>query len=323
MNAPMSLPAAAPVARRLADPASLAVPTSTGVAGVVVVYGSPATKPTPTSLRDTFADALDRADQGAGDRGFLASLPDVVTPVAVLGSAVRRAVDEGHRWVFVRQAGGSSRWTYASATITTDSVAIVGAGTSAEVAPDGALTVEPGVPPHIEAALREAYTAARGVVEPSKVQALVTAHLHRQGGRQLSPGAMLLPAMSTTTTGVLAGLIDLGGYALAYPVADAAQIATLAAPVVRSIEEQIADVAKAAQDFVEKARKVAAPDSSSKIQARSIETVRAEIQAARKAAALWRDRLSLVSLDVDDALDALKAEADKANAAALAAMDAR
>ena len=330
MSAPIATPTL-PTTSRNTDPSSLHVDVVGAVVGALVVIGAPTSKPSPTTLRNVMSDALDRAfPQLYGhptDSAFLGSLPDVVTPVAALGIAVRVAVDESHRWVHNRQAKGSSRWTYCGSTVTEDTVSILGRGTSAEVASDGTLTVDADVPSSIANRLRDAYHAARGVVEPSRVLALVAGHLAKQGGRAITSSAYLMPEMPATTAGVLAGLCDLGGFAASYAVADPAQIQALAAPVVRSVEDQIQDVTAAAQAFVARAVAVAAPfepgSPEKKIQSRSLDTIRAEIEAARKAAALWRDRLSLVTLDVEDALATLDSEADKAGRAALAAMDAR
>jgi hypothetical protein len=245
-----------------------------------------------------------------------------VTPVAALGIAVRTASDERHKWVHNRTLEGSSRWTYCGATVTEASVSIVGAGTSAEAAPDGALTIDVAVPADIARRLRDAYDAARGVVEPSRIAALIDQHLARAGGRRVADHTYLLPELSPATCGALAGLSDLGGWAVCYPLADSTQIEALTRPVVRSIEEQIADVIAATEDFLARAAAACEPDGPL-LQRRSADTVRADIAAARAAAELWRDRLGLASLDVDGQLAALTDAADEADKRALAAVDER
>ncbi len=210
-------------------------------------------------------------------------------------------------------------------------MSIHGAGTSAEARPDGRLDIDAGVPSHIAATLRTAYDAARGVVEPSRIKALVSLYLQRRGGRAITDDCYLLTETSACTLGVLAGLIDLGGWAETVAVADAERIARLSSPVTKSIEQQIADVVEATNAFLTKAAAVASGDvvvvdgkaKPVTLQKRTGETVRADIAAARRDAALWRDRLSLASLDVDAQLDALDAAAVQADAAAMAVMTAQ
>jgi len=350
MNAPAKTTSASSVVATLAtvaahvDPATFHKDTPPGVAGVLVFFGPPSTKPAPSTMRNTFEDAIVGralpvdATPAMHERAsaFLASLPDVVSPVAALGIAVNHATDGKSKWVHNRTFQKASRHTYCAANVTADTVSIHGAGTCAEASADGTLTIESGVPQAIADRLRAAYLAARGVVETSRVSALIAAYLTKMGGRAIGSAAYLLPSIDPVTCGVLAGLSDLGGFALTYAVADPAQVAALAAPVTQSIEEQIADVTEAARLFVEKARDVAngatvevtTDDGTTKtrnvsIKSTSIDTLRANIENARKAASLWRDRLQLASLDVDDALTALDADADAASRAALEAMKAR
>jgi len=318
----------AAVAASAKDPATLHVdPALPGLAGVLVLFAAPTTRPTPTALRARFAAALDHARLGCGDPApgdrYMATLPKVQTPVASLGIAVRVACDDGHRWTHNRTADRASRWTYCAATVTADTVSILGAHTSAEAMPDGRLVIDPDVPHDIAARLRVAYDEARGVVEPSRIIALVAAYLRGIGGRSITSDVYLIPATDPTTCGVLAGLVDLGGWADTVPVADPAKIARLSSPVTKSIEEQIAAVVEDTRAFIARAVDVARPGSTSTLQRRTGDTVRSEIAAARAAASLWRDRLSLASLDVDAALDALNVEADAADAAALAAVEER
>lgn len=335
------------------DPATFHVDASTpGLAGVLVLVAACVDKPTPAALRTRLGDALDRAAPPSslawtpGQRAsyapdalaaldaalashltnatrFMVTLPDVVTPVAALGLAVRVAVDAGHRWQHNRTAEKASRWTYCAATVTEDTVSILGANTSAEALPDGRLVIDPDVPSDVAARLRAAYDDARGVVEPSRVLALVVAYLRGIGGRQITSDVVLVPETTSTTCGVLAGLVDLGGWADTVPVADPARIARLTSPVTKSIEEQIASVVEDTRAFIARAVDVAKPGSTGKLQARTGDTVREQIAAARAAASLWRDRLSLASLDVDAALGDLEREADAADAAALAAVEER
>ena len=325
------VPVLAALAAARVDPSTLHVDASTpGLAGVLVLLRGPSKHPTPTLLRNAFADAIQRA---GAPTGYLATLPDVVTPRAALGRAHPLARDDDHRWVHAGTRDGHSRWIYCSSSITDDAVAIQGTGTCAEAHPDGTLTIDAGVPTHIAQRLRDAYDEARGLVDPSRVVALVTAHLVRHGGRQLTSDVYLLPETTPETCGVLAGLVDLGGWAEAVPVADPARIARLSTPVTRSIEEQIADVVAAAQAHVARAEDVARralADEDPRLPARdggqqsiACETIRAEIRAAREAAELWGRRLSLASLDVTAQLDALDTAADEADRKALAEVEAR
>ncbi len=310
-------------------PASFAIATSTpGLAGVLVLFRAPSTRPTPTALQVACSDAMDRAltapTQAEHDaaKAFLASLPDVVSPVAALGLAVREACDAGHRWTHNRTADKASRWTYCAATVTADSVSILGAGTAAEAFADGRLVVDAGVPGSIAVRLRAAYDAARGVVEPSRIAALVATHLQRMGGRAITSDVYLLPEIGAATCGVLAGLVDLTGWAEAVAVADPAKIARLTSPVTRSIEQQIADVVTSTEAFIAKAAAAALPDGGT-LQRRTGETVRAEIAAARAAVELWRDRLSLPVLNCEVLLENLDVAAVAADDAAQAAQTAK
>lgn len=342
MNAPTSIAPLVALASLRAVPSSLHIDAATpGLAGVLVLFRAPGERPTPTALRTAFEDSTDRAAPVVttdieARAAFLASLPDTITPVAALGLAVRGARDTGAEWVHVRTVEGTSQWTYCSSTVTASSVSIHGAGTSAEACADGRLVIDAGVPTHIGDMLRAAYDAARGVVEPSRIKMLVSLYLARQGGRAITDDCYLLPETTPTTCGVLAGLVDLGGWAETIAVADPQRIARLSSPVTKSIEQQIADVVEATQAFISRAASVAngdtvtatKPDGTTetrltRITAAQGEHARAEIAAARAAAALWRDRLSLASLDVDAQLDDLDAAATRADEAALAVMAGR
>ncbi len=344
MNAPTSPTARSTVATsRHADPTTYAPPTSPGIVGVLVLFGPPAVKPTPARMRDAFGDAIDRSPgadtcfvvDSAGapvlvdgqkiiaSAAFLGGLPESISPVAAIGLAVNGAVEPGAQWVQNGRAKGASCWTYCASTVTSRAVDIHGTGTTAEVTADGTLTIAHGVPPVVADRLRAAYDTARGVVEPSRVSAIVAAFLAKQGGQYVTSSSYLLPTVSPLTCGVLAGLADLGGFAVTYSVADPAQIQALATPVQRSVEEQIAAVTASAAAFIAKAREVAAPSSDASIQGRSIETVRAQIETARNAAEMWRSRLKLASLDVGEALATLDTDAENAGKLAIAAMAKR
>lgn len=345
MNAPTKSAILAPVVATLAAlavkravPSTFAVdPKTPGLAGVIVSFAAPTKRPTPTVLRTAFDDSITRAIPNPGAcvpdlvndaTKFLASLPDVVSPVAALGLAVRIAVEPGTKWVHNGTREGSSRWTYCASSIgnvNEGGARIVGADdTTAEANANGNLTIDAAVPSHIAATLRTAYAEARGVVEPSRVVALVAAHLVRKHARVITSDLYLLPAMDPVTCGVLAGLVDLGGWAEVFPLADPARIARLTGPVTKSIEEQIADVIKNTQEFITKAKAVAAwkpdptkpDDKAPALQARTAQTAREQIAEARAAAMLWRDRLGLASLDVDAQLNDLDAAADAADDAA-------
>lgn len=351
--APLVATVLAALPRARARPQSFVVDeTLPGLAGVLVVFKAPSKRPSPSLMRAAFADALDRArrDEVTGEpfddviaretasgamddkhplvldrnaaNAFLASLPEVVTPVAALGIATRIAVDEGARWVHVRTAEKASKWTYCAATVSESHVSILG-NESAEAHADGRLVIDSGVPAHIATQLREAYDAARGVVEPSRVIALVASHLVKRGARAIMSDVYLLPRVVPSTCGVLAGLVDLGGYAETLAVADPARIARLSSPVQESIEEQIAKVTKAARDFIERAKTVAQAGSEDTLRKGTGETVRAALAQARADAAMWRDRLQLATLDVDAELGTLDAAADEADRAALAALEER
>jgi hypothetical protein len=133
--------------------------------------------------------------------------------------------------------------------------------------------------------------------------------------------------VTATTCGVLAGLVDLGGWAETIAAADPARIARLSSPVTKSIEEQLASVMADTRAFIAKAAEVAKPDSEATLRASTGATVREAIAQAMADVALWRDRLSLTAMDAslyaDETLAALAKEADEADKAALAADEAR
>lgn len=328
MNAPV--PSSTSAHAKARNPTSFSPARVAGVVGVLVLLSRPTTRPTPAALRTTFDDAIvgralsttAPAAEHARASAFLGGLPDVVTPVAALGLAVRVAVETECKWVHNRTVEKASRWTYCASHVDEHSVSIHGAGTAAEASPDGTLTIDADVPHDVADRLRAAYTEARGVVEPSRVTALVCAHLVRSGARAITSDVYLLPDVDAVTCGVLAGLVDLGGWSETIAVADPERIARLSSPVTRSIEEQIADVVKATEEFIARAALATAPDGPT-LQKRTGETVREGIAAARSAASMWRDRLSLASLDVDAQLDSLDVAAKKADDDAQRAIEER
>ena len=188
--APAVTSAPAPASRA----ATFALRPLPGVVGALVLVKRPADRLAPSRIVDTFkreiydAMALHGTLHGANGRGaildvgpvlssndsaladrFLASLPETVTPVAALGTAVKApgSTSPDHRWQHVRTAEKGSRWTYCAAHVSEHSVSIHGSH-SAEVDAHGTLTIDADVPPAIATALRVAYDEARGVVEPSR-----------------------------------------------------------------------------------------------------------------------------------------------------------
>lgn len=336
------------LAARVSNPSKLLVdPKTPGLAGVLVLFRAPNERPTPAKLRDAFEAALGRASSSIkasvgttrtpqevidattahndGSNTFLASLPDVVTPVAALGVAVRVARTESSEWVHNGQREGHSRWTYCDSHVQREGGArILGdADSCAEVKPDGTLTIDSGVPADIADTLRSTYDKARGVIEPARIKGLVASHFAKCGGRAITDDTYLMPDVSTVNVGVLAGLIDLGGWGTTVAVADPERIAALASPVTKSIEEQIADVIADTQAFISRAKAATDPTSTDMMRESVSETISERIETARQAAALWRDRLKLASLDVDAELQKLEKEVDAEADKALAAVEAR
>lgn len=349
MNATPSKASIAHVAATLAtvaDPTKLLVdPATPGLAGVFVLFKPPHTRPTPAKLRDTFEAALNRAapsDPAAlafhitgkdasgrvvaqGSDAFLASLPDVITPVAALGIAVRVARTKTSEWVHNGTKEGHSKWTYCDSHVRREGGArILGDATQcAECKPDGTLTIDTDVPSDIATALRTAYDEARGVVEPSRIKTLVATHLAKSGARAITDDVYLLPSTSTVNVGVIAGLIDLGGWGDTAPVADPVRIANLSSPVTLSIEEQIEKVITEAKEFVERAKAAADPKSEDMMRDSVGKTMQERIDDALRTVELWGKRLNLAGLDIAADLEPLRAQVIDEDARALAAVEER
>ncbi len=293
----------------------------------VVLFAAPPDKRAPSDLRDAFAAVP----------AFRDSLPDVVSPVAALGLAVKPATTDTARFVHGGQAAGVSRWIYTRADVTMDHAHIQGE-TGIEVRPDGLLRVDPTIPLDVRAIVEDAYRVARGVVEPSRLNSALAAWMRGDRrapatgapallGTYLRDGAYLMPHLDTDTAAILAAVVSLGGLAAAYPVQGAA-LASLAAPVQRTLEDEVAAVLRSADDVISKARAAAAPGGPVLQQTSGGdlavgETAHTAIDDVRARLALWRDRLGLALGDVAARLTAAEAALNTACDAALAAAEAR
>lgn len=347
MNAPINTPPAtvsATVSAPSTAPASPAVATAT--IGVVVAFAANPAKLSPAFLRDT-VEARMRRDLGADairtttttdSKGktktttamiFRDLLPDVVSPAAALGVAVGVAVvgasgsTPATRWIHVGQKEGVSRWIYTLASVSDAAVDIRGTA-GAEARPDGSLIIDPAIPAPIATALRAAYDDARGVVEPSRVNAAIARYLQGRSAQQLTASTYLVPQDDRELSAVLAAIVDLGGFAGCYPVANGANAAALVQPVTRSLADDVAAVLAAARDTIDRAKAAALP-SSDKLAFRdsNADTAHAAIDEVRAKLALWRDRLGVVLADVDETLNDADQTLDVACDAALKAVAAR
>jgi hypothetical protein len=261
-----------------------------------------------------------------GAAALAAMLPDVVTPVAALGRAVRdaAATPDGHRWIHVRQHEGCSRWLLCRADVDETRARIEGYD-GAECRSDGTLVIDAGVPSGIAAALRAAYDAARGVVDASRVNAAVARVLARTGTRavKVAPNGYLVDGVDADVRAAVDVVARLGGLAVCLPIpSDAAP--TLAAPVARAVADDaravLDDVAAlAARCRASAAGEPGAPD----VRAGSGETARRSLDEARERLAAWRDRLGVQLADVDRALRESGDALAVALRAALAAQDGR
>jgi len=285
----------------------------------LVTWGAPAGGSWPVAAVRALAAAV-------GADAFAAHLPDVVTAVAALGRAVRDdgACPPGHRWVFVRQHEGASRWLLCRADVD-DTRARIEGHDGAEARPDGSLTLDAGIPAPVAAALRAAYDAARGVVDASRVNAAASRVLARAGARavKVAPNGYLVDGVDADTRATIDAIARLGGLAVCLPI-PGGTAPTLAAPVARAVADDaravIDDVAAlAARCVASAAGEPGAPD----VRAGSGETARRALDEARERLAGWRDCLGLQLSDVDAALQASGDALAVALRGALAAQDGR
>jgi len=285
----------------------------------LVTWGAPAGCSWPVAtVRDLAA--------AAGAVALGANLPDVVTPVAALGRAVRDAgaTPDGHRWVHVRQHEGCSRWLLCRADVDETRARIEGYD-GAEARADGTLVVDAGVPAPVAAALRAAYDSARGVIDASRVNAAVARVLASRGTRsvKIAPNGYLVDGVDADTRAAVDAVARLGGLAVCLAIPDAAA-PTLAAPVARAVADEaravLDDVAAlAARCRASAAGEPGAPD----VRAGSGETARRALDESRERLAAWRDRLGVQLSDVDRALRESGDALAVALRAALAAQDGR
>lgn len=311
---------------------------NTATLGFVVSFAAAPHKLSPQVLRDTvekrmLADLGQRAyvthtdSKGIVTRSMLFrdSLPEVISPVAALGLATRDAVvaatarTPATRWVHCSRKDGCSRWIYADADVTDDRVRISG-NAGAEVNAAGDLVIDADIPASIATTLRASYDAARGVVEPSKINAAIVRYLKAARGSQLSPSTFLLSAAPDDVRAVLAAVVDLKGYAGCYQIGahDAVNVAALVAPVQQSLEAEIAAVLADTDATIERA-KLAQQNDGPNMQERSGDSAHAAIDDVTAKLSLWSDRLGLAMAEVaarlTEAKSALDVEVDLALAA--------
>jgi hypothetical protein len=285
----------------------------------LVTWGAPAGQSWPVADVRALATA-------AGAAALAAHLPDVVTPVAALGRAVRddAACPPGHRWVHVRQHEGASRWLLCRADVDETRARIEGYD-GAEAAANGSLTIDAGVPAAVAAALRAAYDAARGVVDAARVNAAVARVLARAGARgvKVAPNGYLCDGVDGDVRAAVDAVARLGGLAVCLPIPDAAA-PTLAAPVARAVADDAARVLADVADLAARCRASAAGDPGAPdVRGGSGETARRQLDEARERLATWRDRLGVQLSDVDRALRESGDALAVALRGALAAQDGR
>ncbi len=285
----------------------------------LVTWGAPAGCSWPVADVRAVADAV-------GATALAAELPDVVTPVAALGRAVRDAAacPPGHRWVHVRQHEGASRWLLCRADVDETRARIEGYD-GAEARADGALTIDAGIPSTIAAALRAAYDSARGVVDASRVNAAATRALARRGVRavKVAPNGYLVDGVDGVVRATVEAIARLGGLAVCLPIPDAAA-PTLAAPVARAVADDAARVLADVADLAARCRASAAAEPGAPdVRSGSGETARRQLDEARERLACWRDRLGVQLADVDRQLRESGDALAVALRAALAAQDGR
>jgi hypothetical protein len=283
----------------------------------LVTWGAPAGCSWPVATVRDLATA-------AGAAALAAQLPDVVTPVAALGRAVRDVCPPHHRWIHAGTSEGHSRWLFCASDVD-DTRARIEGYDGVDAAPDGTLAIDAGVPAAVAAALRAAYDAARGVVDASRVNAAVARVLASRGTRsvKIAPNGYLVDGVDADVRAAVDAVARLGGLAVCLPI-PAAAAPTLAAPVARAVADEaravLDDVAAlAARCRASAAGEPGAPD----VRAGSGETARRSLDEARERLAAWRDRLGVQLSDVDRALRESGDALAVALRAALAAQDGR
>jgi hypothetical protein len=290
---------------------------TTKPAAYVVTFAAPPLKLSPQRLRAA-ADTRDAAR-------LAAALPDVVSPVAAIGIGVKApgACPSGSRWVHAGTVEGRSRWHYCTARVTSASADIHGAH-GAECRADGDLDVDADIPADVARALRAAYEAARGVVEPSKVNALVARLLSKDfGGQSVTSSVYVLPDLPDEVIATLRTLQDLGGLGASFPIGDPATIAAVAAPVLRSLEDDVAAVVARVADLAARSAACAADDGAATVHERSGETARRDLDDARERLTVWRDRLGVATHAIESALDTATTSLDVQFDAAMRALEIR
>jgi hypothetical protein len=279
----------------------------------VVLFSAPPVKLTPNALRAAFASIP----------LFEATLPEVVTPVAALGIAVRAATTDTQRWIHAGQAQGASRWIMTAADVDRTHARIEGYS-GVEVRADGALVVDASIPLAVADIVRAAYNTARGVVEPSRLNAALATWCKARG-QYLRDGSYMLSSLDVDTQAILDAVIALGGIGAAFAVGGAS-LQAFAAPVARSLEDDIAAVLASASAVIAKAKAAQKTDGPT-IQERTGDTAHRDIDDVKARLTLWRDRLGLAMGEVDaqltDAATVLDTELDRALAACAARKAAR
>jgi hypothetical protein len=293
--------------------------TTNTPAAYLVTFAAPGLKLTPQRVRE--AARLRSASR------FEGALPDVVTPVAALGRAVRdaQACPVGHGWQHAGTTAGSSRWLFCSSVVDEHHALISGAS-GATAQPDGTLLVDAAVPAVVAAALRAAYDVERGLVEPAKVNGvlsrLLKAHWRGAAVRDCTY-VVAATHVDDELRDTLQVLTDLGGLGLVLPLADANAHAVMA-PVAASVADDVAALVARVEDLT--ARATACADGvvdAADVRAASAETARRDLADARERLALWRDRLGLQLTTVEATMTRAETAMGDAVDAALAAIEAR
>lgn len=319
MTRKSTTPAAVTVTPAAAPGSGARLATATTSGDLHVITYSAAGPVTHARLADVIA--------ARGATALAARITDATSPVAALGVAVRAAAEPGHKWVHTRTHKHSSRWVYTQADVDPARVRIEGYdGATAEA--DGTLRVDAGVPAGVADRLRAAYDAARGVVDPSRVNAGLTRLIESPDvrGAALRECVYLVDGLHGDVKAALDVIADLGGLAVALRV-DAAAAPSFAQPVQRAVEDEVREAVKVAAALVDKAR--AAREGGPALREREPgDTAAAQaLREARERLRLWRSRLGLAMGDLDrtilDASHALVAELRATADAAAAAAEGR
>ncbi len=251
------------------------------------------------------------------------NMPNPPSDAACLGTACRAVKVTDTKAVWTGAANGG-RWIFASSAISRHEVDIRGTH-GVSVGDGGNLHFDGGFDDVVKNQIFTLYSEEREHVPFSAVNEKCSAFLHKMGGQRVKVGVYVFSDVPSCVHQLASELVKMGGVGAVHSVDNAS---SYAAPIARSVEDEVNEALETANAAIEKAREAQTDDV--KLQKgkdeeglRVTDTAHLQIDAARARLTLWRDRLGLSLAEVEAKLTETTAELDTQTELAIIAIEAR